>query len=346
MKLRPHLKTAKSPDVARIATKGHFGGITVSTLREAEYFFEHGVTDVTYAICVSPAKLQDVMELRKRGLNLHIITDDVQVARQITNFGMRNRCKFSVFIEVDSGYGRSGVLPTSEALLDIAKILHESWSVELSGVLTHAGHSYAQKSVEAIRKVANDEVVRIVSAAERVRSLSIPCPEVSIGSTPTFTYATSFEGVTELRPGNYMFLDLAMAGRRVCTLEDIAVSVVTTVIVTLPDRNRVLVDAGALALSKDVGVSGSEFGYGLARTVDNSRNFGETGQYCVRNVCQEQGWIGATGGNLVDVGEFSIGDRLRILPNHACMTSSAYDRYYVVGGGIEIVDEWERCNGW
>ena len=130
VKLRPHLKTAKSPDVARIATKGHFGGITVSTLREAEYFFEHGVTDVTYAICVSPAKLQDVMELRKRGLNLHIITDDVQVARQITNFGMRNRCKFSVFIEVDSGYGRSGVLPTSEALLDIAKILHESWIIK------------------------------------------------------------------------------------------------------------------------------------------------------------------------------------------------------------------------
>ena len=346
VRLRPHLKTAKSAEIARLATEKHFGGVTVSTLEEASYFSAHGINDITYAVCISPDKIDEVLEMRRSGVDVHVITDDAGVARILSRKASDAGKSLSVYVELDTGYTRSGVLPNSDALIEIARVLSDGESVDFRGVLTHAGHSYDAGSVPGIREIAEEERAGAVQAAERIRKAGFDCPEVSIGSTPTVLLGESLEGVTEVRPGNYMFLDLAMYARGVCAIEDLALSVLTTVIVTHPDRSRVLVDAGALALSKDTGASGHDSGYGLLRSVELGDIPGADESYIVDRLCQEQGWIGGMNGKPIDVSTFAIGDRLRILPNHACMTAAAYDKYVVVDGGVEIIDEWGRCNGW
>ena len=346
VRLRPHLKTAKSSHVAKLATQSHFGGVTVSTLREAEYLFENGISDCTYAVGICPSKFKDVSTLQQTGALVNVIVDDLGVAHQLCAFAKNESRPFRVFIELDVGYGRSGVLPDSDALIEIASELDSAVNVDLLGVLTHAGHSYDAKDVEGIKRIAEEERSRAVLAAERIRDEGLSCPQVSIGSTPTFIYGESFEGVTEVRPGNYVFFDLSMHRRGVCEISDVAVSVLTTVIVTQEDRGCVLVDAGALALSKDAGSADNPYGYGLIRGLDNAEDFGADTQYIIGTLCQEQGWIAASNSGPVDVSEFVIGHLVRVLPNHSCMTAAAYDTYYVVDGGIEIVAEWDRCHGW
>ena len=343
VKLRPHLKTAKSIDIATMATENHFGGITVSTLREAEYFFENGIKDITYAVCISPDKLDDVLSIQREGTRLNIITDHLDVAKAIAAKATSPSQSLSVFIELDVGYTRSGVLPESDALLQIAQTLDAAPHVTLKGVLTHAGHSYDEPNIAGLKEVAEIERTRSIQAAERIRALRIECPEVSIGSTPTVVHGESFEGITEVRPGNYVFFDLSMCSRNVCQPEDIALTVLTTVIVNQPDRSRVLTDAGGIALSKDLGIATSGNGFGLVHDIANK----DTGDRCiVDRLCQEQGWLGAADSGPFDTDAYPVGRRLRILPNHSCITAAAYDKYYVVDGDIDIVAEWNRCNGW
>lgn len=341
VRLRPHMKTAKSVEVARIARSGHFGGIAVSTLREAEYFAERGIEDITYAVGPSPEKVHGMIALNRDGAQVRGIVDSVEMARLIVDVCEGAAQSLSLYIDVDTGYTRSGVLPESDALIEIARVLDGGRYVQLAGVLTHAGQSYDVDGLDAIRAVAEAERAGAVRAAERIRSAGIGCAEVSIGSTPTCVLGEDFSGVTEVRPGNYMFFDLSMAARGVSAIADIAVSVLTSVIVRQAATGRVLIDAGALALSKDTGVASDGYGYGLMRTIEN----GDRGGCFVAKVSQEQGWL-ASGNTALDAGSFAIGERMRVLPNHSCMTAAAYDQYYVVDGGIEVVDVWERCNGW
>ena len=192
--LRPHLKTAKSVQIGRMAVEGHDGRITVSTLAEARYFAKGGFTDILYGVGVVPSKLAAVTELRRQGINLRVVTDNLAVARAIAA-AATNGDTFSVFIEIDSGAGRAG-LPSPEwpGLLDIARLLHAAPSVELAGVMTHAGHSYHESTPAGIARVAEQERQAIVGAAEKLRAVGIPCPIVSAGSTPTATHSRNFSG--------------------------------------------------------------------------------------------------------------------------------------------------------
>ncbi|MCZ6760298.1 MAG: alanine racemase [Gemmatimonadetes bacterium] len=345
--LRPHLKTAKSIDLARLATQGHSGGIAVSTLREAEYFSDHGISDISYCVPIVTDKLDRVATMQNTGATVRLLTDDLEVARAMGRKAKDLSARFGVFIEIDSGYHRSGVHPESEELLAIGRALHHPPQVELLGVLTHAGHSYRLRGREGIQRVAEEERAAVVRAAERLRAQGFPCPAVSVGSTPTAVFANALHGVTETRPGNYMFFDLAMCARGVCRLEDIAVSVLTVVIAQNPEYGHALVDAGALALSKDVGVQAGPMaspGYGLVCDTAHCR---PVEGVIVKSVSQEQGWLGMAEANRrLPFGELPVGRRLRILPNHSCLTSAAYDRYYVVDLRDEILAEWPRVNGW
>src|SRR4029077_8004100 len=206
--LRPHLKTAKSVQVGRMAVEGHDGRITVSTLAEARYFAKGGFTDIFYAVGIVPSKLAAVTELRRQGVNLRVVTDNLAVARAIAD-AAKNGDTFSVLIEIDSGAGRAGLpYPALPRLLDIARILHAAPGVELAGVMTHAGHSYHQSTPDGIAQIAEQERQAIVGAAEKLRAAGIPCPIVSAGSTPTATHSRNFAGITEMRPGVYCFNDL------------------------------------------------------------------------------------------------------------------------------------------
>src|SRR5688572_17257832 len=215
--LRPHLKTAKSFDVAKIATTGEAGGITVSTLAEAEYFFEHGVTDITLAAALPPQKLDRAAALVDRGAAFTLVTDNADAARAIAS----HRASFRALVEIDSGDMRAGVSPAGATLIDVGRALGE----KLVGVLTHAGHSYNCRDVQCVVEVAEIERQSVVTAAERLRAEGLPCDVVSVGSTPTMTHAKHLDGVTEARPGVYMFQDLFQAEIGSCEKEDIAVTV-------------------------------------------------------------------------------------------------------------------------
>ncbi len=341
--LRPHLKTAKSATVGRMAVEGHDGRITVSTLAEARYFADSGFTDILYGVGVVPSKLPAVTELRRRGVNLRVVTDNVVVAKAIAD-AAKNDDTFSVFIEIDSGGGRAGLpYPALPGLLDIARVLHDAPGVEFAGVMTHAGHSYHESTPDGIAAVAEQERRAVVSAAEALRAAGIPCPIVSAGSTPTALHSRDFTGITEMRPGVYVFNDLDQQFIGSCGAGDLALSVLASVIGHYPHRNQMLVDAGALALSKDISAQEFKPQVGFGTIADAPAR-----DMAVVACSQEHGFVGAD--EPIPYDNLPVGSRLRILPNHACITAAAYDRYYVVDsdldGGRSVVDVYDRINGW
>lgn len=333
--LRPHLKTAKSADVARLALGGEAGAITVSTLAEAEYFARHGFRDMTLAAGITPQKLGRAAALVETGVRLNVITDDVAVAKAIES----HVTEFSALIEIDSGEGRGGIAADSDELLEIGSAL----GGRLAGVLTHGGHSYACRNVECAADVAEQERAAVTLAAERLRGAGLNCETVSVGSTPSVTHARGLDGVTEVRPGVYMFGDLFQAEIGSCEVQDIALTVLASVIGRRERENRILVDAGSLALSKDRSTESTEHdaGYGLVWDIDGNPAYGECR---IERAYQEHGV--AIGDRPLPFERLSVGTKVRIAPNHACLTAAAYDCYYVVEGGDEIVAVWDRINGW
>ncbi|MBC8339761.1 MAG: alanine racemase [Rhodospirillales bacterium] len=350
VELRPHLKTSKSADVARLAVAGNAGGITVATLSEAEYFFDNGFKDMTYAACIVPSKLERVAALVERGADLKLITDNADVARAIQAFTDAQGTTLKVLVEIDCGEHRTGVLPEGPELLEIAAILDGARSVSLEGVLTHAGHSYACRTPEAMADVAEDERAAVVQAADRLRDTGYPCPTVSAGSTPCVVHARDASGLTEVRPGVYMFGDMFHVGLGTRRVDEIAVSVLASVIAHRKDDNQLYIDAGGLALSKDRATAAFEgaldCGFGLVCDAHTAEPINDLH---IESVHQEHGLVVSS--DPLPFDRLPIGAKVRVFPNHVCMTAAAYDAYQVVdsdddGGGTGIIDTWGRCNGW
>jgi D-serine deaminase-like pyridoxal phosphate-dependent protein len=330
--LRPHMKTAKSIEVARLATEGQPGGITVSTLAEAEYFHAHGITDILYAVGITPQKLRQVCKLNQAGADIIVITDDAAMADEIAACAPPPR----TLIEIDSGEERGGVAPDSHLLLELAARLGDC----LAGVMTHAGHSYGGRSVGEIARIAEAERAAVTHAAARLRGAGYAADIVSAGSSPTARHAENMAGVTEIRAGVYMFGDLFQAEIETHGADAIAVTVLTSVIGRRP--GRILIDAGGLALSKDRSTEATphDYGYGLALDIDGRRSFGRA---IVRRAYQEHGVVEFDPRYSIDL---PIGGKLRVAPNHTCMTAAAHDRYFVVDGDRNVAAIWHRVNGW
>jgi D-serine deaminase-like pyridoxal phosphate-dependent protein len=333
--LRPHLKTAKSIDVARLVLGGKPGGITVSTLAEAEYFAAHGITDILYAAGITAQKLEQVAKLDAAGADVAVITDDVEVAAAIAAHSTPIRA----LIEIDTGEGRGGVLPEDPALLAIAEAL----GPRLAGVMTHAGHSYAARSHAAIAAVAEAERAGVVRAAQRLRAAGKVVLTVSMGSSPTALASASFAGITEVRAGVYMFGDLFQTAIGTHGPDDIAVTVLASVIGRRPDLHQFVIDAGAIALSKDRSTEATahDCGFGLVRDLTGRPGFGEA---IVRRAYQEHGVVACDPGRPFPA--LKLGDKVRVLPNHTCLTAAAHDRYFVTDDSKEIAAVWPRVNGW
>lgn len=342
--LRPHVKTSKSVPIALLINSGSVGPITVSTLREAEYFADAGFKDIIYAVSMVPSKLDRVKGLLDREVDLKIIIDSPDVAQAINKYGEEFDRVIPVMIEIDVDMHRAGLSPDAPEVIEIAKILQNGKGSDLIGVLTHAGESYDCETEQDLIDAAENERASIVRAAEDIRSAGIKCDVVSCGSTPTATYAKDLTGVTELRAGVYVFQDAFQAGRGSCQNNDIALSVLCTVISHKSNQNRIITDAGGMALSKDQSTRGTDFDCGYGIVCDSDGNIIEN--LIVTGANQEHGLITTKDGTDFDFDSYPIGTKLRILPNHSCMTAAAYDHYNVVDGNNEIIETWQRCNGW
>ena len=332
VRLRPHLKTAKSIEVARLALAGRTSGVTVSTLAEAAYFAGHGLTDILYAVGVTPRKLDRVAELNAAGAGVTVITDDPDAAAAIRAHPTPPRA----LVEIDTGEARGGVRPDDPALLLIAERL----GPRLGGVMTHAGQSYAGRSPGEMAAIAEAERAGIARAAERLRAAGYPVEIVSVGSSPTARHAASFDGASEVRAGVYMFGDLFQAEIGTHGPDDIALTVLASVIGRRP--GRLLIDAGGLALSKDRSTEAAprDWGFGLVLDRAGQRRFGDA---VVQRAYQEHGVVALDPAAPI---ELPVGALVRVAPNHACMTAAAHDRYYVTDGGMEVTAVWSRVNGW
>lgn len=340
---RPHVKTNKCIDVARRFMETPEGPITVSTLLEADYFAAHGVKDILYAVCIAPNKLDHVMALQDKGVRLSILLDSMETARLLVERAKLAQRSFDVLIEVDSDGHRSGVAPDAEELVEIGRFLEEN-GIVVKGVLTHAGSSYDCASVEAIRAMAEQERAAVVHAAQRLRAAGLACPVVSVGSTPTALFAEQLEGVTEVRAGVFVFFDLVMAGLNVCRVDDIALSVLATVIGHQREKGWTILDAGWMAMSRDRGTAKQavDQGYGLVCDLDGR----PLDDFILVGANQEHGIMAHRSGKTDPALHLPVGTQVRILPNHACPTAAQYPSYKVLGADHEITATWPRFSGW
>jgi D-serine deaminase-like pyridoxal phosphate-dependent protein len=344
--LRPHVKTVKSIDVMRRALRNTPGGITVSTLKEAEYFLAHGIRDIIYAVGIAPAKFAHAFSLLRNGAELKVITDNLDAVRQLAQAASAAGVRVPVLIELDVDDHRSGVRPDSQLLLDLGQALNSTSGVTLAGVLTHAGDSYSCRGAEALTRFAERERAGAVGAAQRLRAAGHQVPIVSVGSTPTGTFTRDLSGVTEVRVGVYMFQDLVMAGIGVCSVEDIALSVLVSVIGHQSERGWIITDGGWTALSSDRGTAthSVDQGYGL---VCDAAGRVLADDLIVQSTNQEHGILARRDGGPIDPRRFPVGTLLRVLPNHACATASQHACYHIVDGvAPDVLDRWERFAGW
>jgi len=349
VRFRPHVKTTKCIDVVRAQLTAGARGITVSTLKEAEQFFAAGVTDILYAVGVAPSKLARAMALRKQGCDLKLILDDAAAAATIAEFCRANGDSLEIWIEVDTDGHRCGVEPEDDALLEVGRILHDN-GIKVGGVMTHAGASYELNTREGLVAIAEQERAGCVRAAQRLRGAGIPCASVSVGSTPTALSAKHLDGVTEVRAGVYVFFDLVMHNVGVCSLDDIALSVVTTVIGHQKEKGWAILDAGWMAMSRDRGTSvqARDFGYGQPCALDGT----PLERYVVSGANQEHGILSAANHASDEralvkdlTARFPVGTKLRILPNHACATGAQFAEYHALSANGELA-LWRRFQGW
>ena len=353
VRFRPHVKTTKCVPIVREQIAAGACGITVSTLKEAEQFFAEGIVDILYAVGMVPSKLAQASSLLQRGCALKLIVDNVASAQAIAEFGRTHQQIFEVWLEIDTDQHRSGLAPEGAALLEVAHALVDDGALHndsrqggarLGGVMTHAGSSYALSTPEALQAMAEQERAGCVRAAERLRAAGLPCPVVSVGSTPTALSARQLEGVTEVRAGVYVFFDLVMANVGVCVPTDIALSVLTTVIGHQREKGWALVDAGWMAMSRDRGTQaqGRDYGYGLVCDA-----LGQPLEpYVLSAANQEHGIVSRVGEpDHAIVERFPVGTQLRILPNHACATGAQFPQYEVLSTD-GAVHSWPRFYGW
>lgn len=323
--LRPHIKTHKSPDLARLQMELGAKGITAAKPDEALVFIEAGLPSVTVAYpLVVQGKVARLLEAaRARGTELNCIADSAEGVAALDAAAAAQGRRLPVFLKVDVGLGRCGVKPAGEAGPRLARQIAEAPSLRFAGLLSHAGHAYGAGNPEGIRAVARQEREDLLGLAERLRGQGLAVDCISVGSTPSVVAHDGFQGFGEIRPGNYVFMDLTQAAIGIVPFGALALSIVVTVV----SRNEdyMIVDAGSKVMSSDRGPHGSDAikGFGLALPLDATRP--EGGWPLVR-LSEEHGFL-AHGGR-----PLPIGTRLRLFPNHACTVVGLADRLLLLEG--------------
>jgi D-serine deaminase-like pyridoxal phosphate-dependent protein len=316
--LRPHAKTHKCPRLGRRQLALGAVGLTVATLAEADAFAAAGVRDLTWAVPIEPGHIAHARRLaRGRRVTLRVVTDDLATARALAG------SRLHVWLKVDCGYHRAGVDPESPYALAVAQELARERGLTFDGILSHSGHAYHTHNRDEAAAVAESERVVMVRFAQRLRVAGITVRGVSVGSTPAMMAVRDLTGVTEVRPGNYVFFDRTMTLIGAATPGDVGVRVLASVISHQPGADHFVVDAGALALSKDTGPAHLDLpvAYGVVHGHP---------ALVVASLSQEHGIVRGPADAL---DHFAVGDRLEIVPNHSCLTVAQFDWYHVMQGG-------------
>jgi len=337
--LRPHIKTHKCIEVARIQTAGHSGAVTVSTLAEARAFAANGFSKITYAVPIEPGKFNEAIAI-SRDCELSLITDDTDVPGQLNDAARKANVRLNLFLKVDCGYHRCGVEPTDPQATETPRRISNASNLRFAGILTHAGHSYNCQTKAEVLALAKHERDVMADFGEALRKEVGEVPIVSIGSTPTITSVDHLDGIDEVRPGNYIFFDAFQATLGSCDFDDCALTVLASVVHRDRARRKVIIDAGAIALSKDRGPIGLNPDCGYGRVLDLE---GKDLNLTVSEMSQEHGTVIVKDEKTFD--RLRVGSRVRVLANHSCLTAAQHSHYNVLEGD-NIVDQWKIHTGW
>lgn len=338
--LRPHVKTHRCLEIARIQTEGNFGGIMVSTLSEAHFFAKGGFSDIIYGVPIERGKFSEAIEISKNVEKFAVLTDDAATVEELNKKAKTENSKLDVFLKVDVGYHRCGVEPDTKEAFEIPRKISDSSNLNFAGILTHAGHSYHADSPEKLLEIAQEERDRMRNLAEKLRAENLEVPTISIGSTPTMSAVDNLEGITEFRCGNYIFYDAFQATLGSCRFSDCALTVLAAVVHRDSRRQKIVVDAGAVALSKDRGAVEFDADCGYGRVYDLA---GEDLKLRVQSLSQEHGEISAPNEKIFN--SLKVGSRVRILTNHSCLTALQHSHYHILEDE-KIIDRWEINRGW
>jgi len=338
--LRPHVKTHRSLEIAKLQTVGNAGGIMVSTLSEAHFFANNGFSDITYGVPIERGKFAEAIAISKTIERFAVLTDDAETVELLNKTANCEDAKLNVFVKIDIGYHRCGVEPHTAEAFEIPNKISNSSNLNFAGILTHAGHSYHADSPEKLLKIARAERDLMRILAEKLRENGLNAPSVSIGSTPTMSAIDNLEGITEFRCGNYIFYDAFQATLGSCSFSDCALTVLAAVVHRDSVRRKIVVDAGAVALSKDRGAVEFDANCGYGRVYDLA---GNDLNLRVESLSQEHGEIHVSDAQVFD--SLKVGSRVRILANHSCLTALQHSHYHILDDG-KIVDRWEINRGW
>jgi D-serine deaminase-like pyridoxal phosphate-dependent protein len=332
---RPHVKTHKTKEIARMQHAGAVGPVTVSTLAEGEMLAADGFRDITYAVPIAPGKLARAAALARRIDRLNILIDNDEVLRAVESFHASTGIVFDLYLKVDCGYHRAGVDAGSPDSVRLAVTLGHSDALRFNGLLTHAGHSYNASTREDIARIAAEETACLTRFRALVASEIGYSLVRSVGSTPTASIVERFADCDEVRPGNYVFYDAFQSAIGSCGARDVAVSVLATIVGWYPERGHAVIDAGALALSKDRGPDHIDPNFGYGVVCDTS----------LQPVAARLVSLSQEHGKLETRAHLPVGTKLRIVPNHSCLTAALFDRYHVIDGD-RVIDEWRPVRGW
>jgi len=338
--LRPHVKTHKCVEIAKIQTAETDGAIMVSTLAEARLFADNDFDDITYGVPIEAGKFAEAIEISRMCKRFTVLTDDAETVKNLNEAARLENAQINIFVKIDTGYHRCGVEPHTKAAFEIPRLITDSSNLNFTGILTHAGHSYHADSPAELLKIAETERDLMKNLADDLRADGLEVPCVSVGSTPTISKIDHLAGITEARCGNYIFFDAFQATLGSCAFEDCALTVLAAVVHRDSARQKIVVDAGAIALSKDRGAVELDASCGYGRVSDLD---GNDLNLRVESLSQEHGAITVKDAAIFN--RLKVGSRVRILANHSCLTAAQHDFYHVLDDG-KIVDSWKIYGGW
>ena len=321
--LRPHSKTHKSPTIAQWQIDRGAAGICCAKVGEAEVMAAAGIGDIRLAYPVNPSNASRVLALMER-VSLSIVVDHLAVARAWSETMHRAARVLNVLVKVDVGFHRCGIDPEAPAAVEFIRSVASLRGLRLRGLLSHAGHGYQAASGEELRAIACREAEILSSLRDQAAGAGIALEEISVGATPTLRFTMGQPGVTELRPGNYVYFDRTQLALGAAALDECALTVLATV-VSKPAADRVILDCGSKTLTSDLARGFDAVpGYGVVlmpggRAID--------GTLVIERLSEEHATVRANGGTPLEPG-----DRVRILPNHACVVVNMVDEVLLVEG--------------
>lgn len=321
--LRPHAKTHKSPAIAALQREHGATGLTVATLTEAEGFAAEGVEDLLLtAPPVGDWRLERLIALARR-VRVRVTVDGAEAVAALDEACRRGGVEVGYLWEVDCGVGRFGTLPGAATAEPIARAVDQATHASFDGVLTFGGHAYAATGPDEIAAAARDEHEAISETVSALADRGIDVAVRSVGSTPTSHAMQSGDGITEIRPGNYVFYDATQAALGVVAPERCALSVLATV-TSRPTADRLILDSGSKALAAER-LSTLTPGFGIVEGHPDLR---------VDRLYEEQAIVHSDAPC-----DIPVGARVRVVPNHACAAANLHSEMLVVQDGT-VVDVW------